>query len=61
MIRRASNGTHGLVGKSPPTRAAGLAGCVDDLTDLWAWAAPAATPVPLASVPLAPGGTVAGR
>ena len=32
-IRRASSGTHGLVGKSPPTRAAGLAGCVGDVTD----------------------------
>ena len=48
MIRRASSGTNGLVGKSPPTRAAGSAGCVGDVTDLDAWVFPAAETVPLA-------------
>ena len=33
-IRRASSGTHELVGRSPPTKAAGSAGCVADVTDL---------------------------
>ena len=54
MIRRASSGTNGLVGKSPPTRAAGSAGCVGDVTDLDAWVFPAAETVPLAPAAVPP-------